>query len=79
MNILKHMEAVFVATVALAVSGSYMIDALPEAHARTVGATAAATAQQSIPVVVVSAKRLSPEEKQRSLDAERDTTSAGRT
>ena len=77
MNILKHMEAVFVATVALTVSGSYMIDALPEAHARS--AIATASTQQSIPVVVVSAKRMSPEEKQRSLNAERDATIAGRT
>ena len=77
MNILKHMEVVFVATVALTVSGSHLIDTLPEAHART--ATATAMTQQSVPVVVVSAKRLSPEEKQRSLDAERNATFAGRT
>lgn len=64
MNILKHMEAVFVATVALAVSGSYLIDTLPEAHAKTVVASAA------VPVVVVSAKRMSPQEKRQSLQAE---------
>ena len=40
MNILKHMEAVFVATVALAVSGSYLVDTLPQAHAKPVMAVA---------------------------------------
>jgi len=67
MNILKHMEAVFVATVALAVSGSYLIDSLPEAHAKPVVAVAATTA---VPVVVVSAKRMSPQEKRQALQAE---------
>ena len=65
MNILKHMEAVFVATVVLAVSGSYLVDTLPEAHAKTV--VAAAT---PVPVVVVSAKRMSPKEKLQALQAE---------
>lgn len=67
MNLLKHMEAVFVITVAVAVSGSWLVDTLPEANARAVSVSA----QQTIPVVVVSAKRMSPEEKQRSLQAER--------
>ena len=67
MNILKHMEAVFVATVALAVSGSYLIDTLPEAHAKPVVAAAAVSA---IPVVVVSAKRMTPQEQQQALQAE---------
>jgi hypothetical protein len=67
MNILKHMEAVFVATVALTVAGSYLIDKLPEAHAKPVVAAAAVTA---VPVVVVSAKRMSPQEKQQALQAE---------
>ena len=74
MNLLKHMEAVFVATVALAVSGSYMIDAIPEAHAKApvVASTAA------VPVVVVKAKRMSAEEKLRELQAERGATVASR-
>lgn len=74
MNLLKHMEAVFVATVALAVSGSYMIDAIPEAHAKApvVSSTAA------VPVVVVKAKRMSAEEKLRELQAERGATVASR-
>ena len=69
MNILKHMEAVFVATVALAVSGSYLVDTLPQAHAKTEVAMAGAAVP--VPVVVVKAKRMSAEEKQRSIEAER--------
>lgn len=67
MNILKHMEAVFVATVALAVSGSYLIDTLPVAHAKPVAAVSSVTA---VPVVVVSAKRMTAQEKQQALQAE---------
>ena len=67
MNILKHMEAVFVATVALAVSGSYLVDALPQAHAKQ---AVQATVATEVPVVVVSAKRMSAAEKQQSLQAE---------
>jgi hypothetical protein len=73
MNILKHMEAVFVATVALTVSGSYLIDTLPEAHAKPMLSASAA-----IPVVVVSAKRMSAQEKQLSLQAERAGKPASR-
>ncbi len=57
MNILKHMEAVFVATVVLAVSGSYLVDTLPQAYAKPV------VSANAVPVVVVSAKRLSAQEK----------------
>ena len=67
MNILKHMEAVFVATVALAVSGSYLVEAVPQAHAKPVVQASVAT---EVPVVVVSAKRMSAAEKQQSLQAE---------
>lgn len=69
MNIIKHMEAVFVATVALAVSGSYLVDALPEAHAKTPVQARVAT---QVPVVVVTAKRMSAAEKQQALQAEAD-------
>lgn len=67
MNILKHMEAVFLASVALAVSGSTIVDTLPEAHAKPAAAASTVTA---VPVVVVSAKRMTPQEKQQSLQAE---------
>lgn len=65
MNLIKHMEAVFVATVALALSGSVLIDNLPEAQARS---TAVAV---TVPTVVVKAKRMTAAEKQQSLQAER--------
>ena len=59
MNLLKHMEAVFIAAVVLAVSSTYVADTLPTAHAKP--AVAASTA--AVPVVVVSAKRMSAQEK----------------
>lgn len=76
MNILKNMEAVFVATVALAVSGSAMLDAIPEAHAKQ---AVVATSSTALPVVVVKAKRMSAEEKARDLQAERSADFASRT
>lgn len=68
MNILKHMEAVFVATVALAVSGSYALDALPEAHAKA--PLSASAYAPTVAVVTVSAKRMTVEEKAQSLREE---------
>lgn len=65
MNIMKHMEAVFVVAMSLAVSGSYLLEAIPEARARSYGADAAMVASgDRMAVVTVSAKRLSAEEKQ---------------
>lgn len=72
MNILKHMEATFVAALFIAVTGSSMIDALPEAHAKAAPTAIAAT---SVPVVVVKAKRMSDAEKAASLAAERQLAS----
>ena len=65
MNIIKHMEAVFVVALGLAVSGSYLLDAIPEARARSYSADPAMVASGAkMAVVTVSAKRLSSEEKQ---------------
>ncbi|MCA1245782.1 hypothetical protein LE190_10160 [Massilia oculi] len=65
MNIIKHMEAVFVVAMGLAVSGSYLIDAIPEARARSYSADPAMVANgDRIAVVKVTAKRLSAAEKQ---------------
>ena len=65
MNLMKHMEAVFVVAMTLAVSGSYLLDTIPEAHARSYSADAAMVASgDKVAVVTVSAKRLSTEEKQ---------------
>ncbi|SHG99192.1 hypothetical protein [Massilia sp. CF038] len=73
MNLIKHMEAVFVATVALAVSGSWMLDNLPQAHAQSLAvATVNAPA-----IVVVKAKRMTAAEKQLSLQAERAAQAVG--
>ena len=65
MNIMKHMEAVFVVALSVAASGSYLLDAIPEAQARSYSADAAMIASgDKMAVVTVSAKRLSVEEKQ---------------
>lgn len=64
MNPIKHMEAVFIASVALTVGGSHLIDSLPQAHARSTVAAAAAT---QAPIVVVKARRMSADEKRHSL------------
>lgn len=65
MNIMKHMEAVFIVAMSLAIPGSYLLDAIPEAHARSYSADAAMVASgDKMAVVTVSAKRLPPEEKQ---------------
>lgn len=64
MNIMKNMEAVFVVAMALAVPGSYLLDGIPQAQARTYTADAAQVASgDKVAVVKVSAKRLSAEEK----------------
>jgi hypothetical protein len=64
MNILKHMEVVFVATLVFAVGASHAIDTLPQAHAK---AAVTASAESIAPVVVIKAKRMSAEEKRQSL------------
>ncbi|SFD10967.1 hypothetical protein [Massilia yuzhufengensis] len=64
MNITKHMEAVFVVAISLGVSGSYLMDAIPEAQARSYSADATMVASgDKMAVVTVSAKRLTGEEK----------------
>lgn len=69
MNVMKHMEAVFVIAMSLAVSGSYLMEAIPEAQARNYSAdTAMVASGDKMAVVTVSAKRLSGEEKQAAGD-----------
>jgi hypothetical protein len=67
MNFIKHMEAVFVATATLALSGSLLIDTLPSAHAKAPAYTTSA-----VHSVVVKAKRMTAEEKLQSLREERN-------
>lgn len=63
MSIMKHMEAVFVVAMGVAVSGSYLLDAVPEAQARHYANEASMIASgDRMAVVTVSAKRLSSEE-----------------
>lgn len=65
MNVMKHMEAVFVVAISLAVSGSYLLDAVPEAQARPYTADASMVASGArAAVVTVTAKRMTIEEKQ---------------
>jgi len=64
MNLMKHMEAVFVVAMTLAVSSSYLLDAIPAAHARHYSPDPAMVASGGkMAVVTVTAKRLSAEEK----------------
>ncbi len=69
MNVLKNFEAVFVVTAALACSAVYSLETAP------VDTTAASNMQ----VVVVSAKRLTQEQKLQSVLEERATTMAADT
>ncbi|MYM25864.1 hypothetical protein GTP46_24855 [Duganella sp. FT135W] len=65
MNVLKNFEALFVVTVALACGASYALDK-----------SAAQAQDPNMQVVVVSAKRLTAEQKLHSLLEERATTLA---
>lgn len=62
MNIAKNMEAIFVAALAFAGSASFVADAIPAAQAHNQVQVASAV-PAGVPVVVVSAKRLTPAEK----------------
>ncbi len=82
MNVLKHMEAIFVATiatVALALSATHALDSVPTTQA---GAPVIASANAvkhdnaGMPVVVISAKRMSADEKLQSLREERKLATA---
>ena len=70
MNILKNMEAIFVATVAVAITSAAML--APNSTAQ------AAPELKPMHVVVVSAKRLTLEEKLQSLREERQAMAAQR-
>lgn len=75
MNVLKNFEALFVVTLGLACAVNYVADG------RSIASTdvaAAAPAAQNMQVVVVSAKRLSPEQKLQSLAEERAALIASR-
>lgn len=67
MNILKNMEAIFLVSLAIAGPASVVLEALPEANARRAPQVTATAAQQAMPVVVVSARRMTDAEKRQSL------------
>jgi hypothetical protein len=73
MNTLKNMEAIFIVTLALAGSASYLADALPLAKANVAALNAA---PDTAAVVVVTGKRMTAEQKQQSLNAERQFAAA---
>ncbi len=57
MNILKHMEVVFVVTLGLACSATFALESMPAPQQAT----------SNVAVVVVAGKRMSAAEKQQSL------------
>ena len=65
MNVLKNFEALFVITLGLACAADYALDSAPQQPAKV--ATVAVAAPANMQVVVVSAKRLSAEQKLQSL------------
>jgi hypothetical protein len=67
MNVIKHMEAAFIVALGLAAAGSVALDSAKPAQATA--SVVATTA--GIPVVHVTAKRLTPVEKQQMLALER--------
>lgn len=58
MNILKHMEVVFVVTLGLACSATFALESMPAAPQQ---------AASNVAVVVVAGKRMTAAEKQQSL------------
>jgi hypothetical protein len=68
MNIIKHMEAAFLFSLSVAGVASVLADSIPSAQAHTIpAATVSVASNAGIPVVKVTAKRLSAAEKQRLL------------
>ena len=70
MNALKHMEAAFLFSLSVAGVTSVAFEAIPPAQA-TVPVQAQADIQPTMPIVHVSAKRMTEAEKRQSLQAER--------
>jgi DUF917 family protein len=79
-NILKHMEAAFVVTVAILGSAAFVTERLPDANARPYSAAASvAAAGAPMATVYITAKRMTPEEKRQSLLQERRSAAVSRT
>ncbi len=65
MNIAKHMEAIFLAVVAVIGASTFASAGAPAPVQRNAPLAASATFEAAMPVVVVSARRLSAAEKAR--------------
>ena len=80
MNVLKNFEALFVVTLGLACAANYVLDTdtATTAEAQPIVARAAgpAFAAKDLQVVVVSAKRMSAEQKAQSLLDERKASAS---
>ncbi len=70
MNIIKHMEAAFLFSLSVAGVASVAVEAIPPAQA-SIPARIEASVQPSMPVVHVTAKRMTEAEKRLSLQGER--------
>ena len=70
MNALKHMEAAFLFSLSVAGVASVAVDAIPPAQAKAT-VQAQAEIQPTMPIVHISAKRMTEAEKRQSLQAER--------
>ena len=71
MNIIKNMEAAFLLSLSVAGVASIAIDAIPPAQARVPVQAESNAIRTDIPVVRVSAKRMTELEKRQSLAMER--------
>jgi len=72
MNVLKHMEAAFIIALAAAGTTSLVAEAMPFSAAQTDAPLSASIGTPTkMAVVTVTAKRLTPAEKERQLRAER--------
>jgi len=72
MNVLKHMEAVFIIALAAVGTTSLVAQAMPHTAAQTDASLSASIGTPSkMSFVTVTAKRLTPAEKERQLRAER--------
>lgn len=69
MNVIKHMEAAFLVALSLAAAASVAVDGIQPAQAREAAPALALTA--GVPVVHVTAKRLTAAQKAQMLALER--------
>jgi hypothetical protein len=75
-NFLKNFEAAFVVALGVAASASYLARS-PDEPAAAAPRTVSVATPSTMAVVTVSAKRMSAEEKQRSLEDERRLAKQG--